>query len=89
MEHVIIRVFGVVQGVFFRVHTKEKADSLNLKGFVRNEEDGSVYIEAEGPSHKIDELILWCHKGPEKARVSRVVTESGSFRNFPDFEIQR
>ena len=46
-----ILVKGRVQGVWFRKYTKDKADSLNLSGFARNELDGSVYIEVEVDYH--------------------------------------
>jgi acylphosphatase len=48
MNHVSIRISGKVQGVFFRASTKGKAEQYGINGFVRNEKDGSVYIEAEG-----------------------------------------
>ncbi|MEQ9567382.1 MAG: acylphosphatase, partial [Pseudomonadales bacterium] len=41
-----IHVVGRVQGVFFRASTREKATSLGLKGWVMNQHDGSVLIEA-------------------------------------------
>ena len=43
-----IQVLGIVQGVWFRKYTKESADVYSLKGYVKNESDGSVYIEVEG-----------------------------------------
>jgi len=48
MKHLNITVKGVVQGVFFRASTKDQADQLGICGLVRNEQDGSVYVEAEG-----------------------------------------
>ena len=47
-KHLSIRVTGKVQGVFFRASTREEAQRLGLCGWVRNEADGSVRIEAEG-----------------------------------------
>ena len=43
-----IKVFGKVQGVFYRATTKSVADDLRLTGWVRNEADGSVSIIAQG-----------------------------------------
>ena len=48
MVHINIHITGRVQGVNFRTYTKEKAEELGILGFVRNETDGSVYLEAEG-----------------------------------------
>jgi len=44
-----LRIYGKVQGVFFRKYAQMTAQSLGLGGFVRNEPDGSVYAEVEGP----------------------------------------
>lgn len=70
-----IRVFGRVQGVWFRASAKEEADKLGICGYVRNEPDGSVYIEAEGPDALLDAFIKWCGKGPELAKVKSLEVE--------------
>lgn len=69
-----IKIFGQVQGVFFRQQSREKATELGLTGFVRNEPDDSVYAEAEGEEETLHEFIKWCESGPEHARVSKVET---------------
>jgi len=69
---VIVKVYGRVQGVGFRFYTQKKALELNLKGFVRNLTNGSVYIEAEGDAKDIDEFIDWCQMGPEWSRVIKI-----------------
>ena len=53
MKHYNIRIFGIVQGVYFRASTKMEADRLGVNGFVQNEMDGSVYIEAEGSAEQL------------------------------------
>lgn len=87
MEHVNITVRGKVQGVFFRKSTQEKAYELQISGYVQNERDGSVYIEAEGEKERIDEFIEWCKKGPKNAEVTEIKTRKGNFQNYEDFEI--
>lgn len=72
MQTVNIRVFGVVQGVFFRKTTKEKADELGVLGWVRNDRDGSVEIMASGEKNTLDQFIAWCKKGPPMAKVEEV-----------------
>lgn len=57
MKKVSIRVVGLVQGVGFRYSTKLVADQIGVYGIVRNETDGSVYIEANGEPEKIDQFI--------------------------------
>lgn len=88
-KHVNIKVSGLVQGVFFRACTKEKARELGLKGFVRNESNESVYIEAEGSVDDIETFIKWCHVGSPNAKVSGVDVKEGEMRGFEDFNIQR
>ena len=48
MKHLEIKIFGKVQGVFFRSSARQKAGELGLSGFAENLADGSVEIEAEG-----------------------------------------
>lgn len=70
------RVFGQVQGVGFRYSTKEAADRQNIKGFVRNETDGTVYVEAIGNDEAIKEFIEILKNGPAPAsNVDRVIVE--------------
>ena len=65
-------VHGRVQGVFYRAKTQKTAESMGLAGWVKNCEDGSVEIHAEGDKAKLEELIEWCHRGPALANVSNV-----------------
>jgi acylphosphatase len=68
--HVLIS--GLVQGVWFRASTKEKADQLKLAGWVRNTSQGDVEAVFEGEEHVVDEMITWCHHGPPYAQVVNV-----------------
>ena len=65
-------VRGHVQGVFFRAFVRDAAERLDLRGFVRNEPDGTVYVVATGPRPKLDELLGLLWRGPERARVEAV-----------------
>ncbi len=85
--HLIIS--GRVQGVFFRSHTKKIADSLGLKGFVRNLPDGGVEAVAVSDEDKIKEFILWCKKGPQHAEVTDVKINYPEIKEeFDSFEIR-
>ncbi len=84
----ILHVYGRVQGVGFRFYTQRKANELNIKGYVQNSPDGSVYIEAEGEEHFIDQFILWCEGGPSWARVSNVARQFIPPRDYTDFKIR-
>ncbi|MCD6367871.1 MAG: acylphosphatase [Candidatus Aenigmarchaeota archaeon] len=89
MKRIRIYVHGKVQGVFYRHNTKKIADSLNIKGWVRNKEDGSVEILAEGPDVNLKKFIEWCKVGPPMARVERldVIEEKNTTKKLSDFEI--
>jgi acylphosphatase len=68
-------VTGRVQGVSYRASTVDEARRLGLVGWVRNNPDGAVELEAEGEPAQIDALLAWCKHGPPSARVDGVVTE--------------
>ena len=88
-KRIKIKIFGQVKGVCFRENTKRKAEELGLTGWVRNESDGCVYVEAEGEEKDLKELIEWCHVGPELAKVARVEEEySDKLINYKDFCIK-
>ena len=89
MKHFNIRVSGKVQGVFFRASTKERADFFEVTGFVRNEANGDVYIEAEGEESSLQEFLKWCSRGPSRARVDNVNVEESDLKNFGNFRVDR
>lgn len=89
MKHFNIRVTGQVQGVWYRGSAERKARQLGLTGFVRNQPDGSVYAEAEGPEALLLEFVEWCRQGPELARVDEVQVTEGEVSGFPDFSVRR
>lgn len=87
--HFKIKVQGRVQGVFFRVSTQREAARLGLTGFVRNEPDGTVYIEAEGEPDKLDRLLTWIKLGgPPQGEVSEYKCEESEVQNFTGFNIR-
>ncbi len=65
-------VHGRVQGVGFRWWVRREARALGLSGWVRNEPDGSVRAEAEGPRDALDVLADRLRTGPPGSRVDRV-----------------
>jgi len=90
VKHITLRVYGHVHGVFFRASTKEKAQELGLTGFVQNEADGTVYIEAEGNAEALKQLEQWAHEGPRRAKVEKVeVKEMGDLVGFKEFKVKR
>lgn len=72
------RVYGLVQGVYFRDTTRQNATTLNLTGWVRNVHDGSVEVVAEGPRPALEALLKFLQVGPSHAHVERVAVEWGT-----------
>ena len=68
-------VHGDVQGVGFRYFLLRKAGELGLKGWVRNNDDGTVELVAEGPRERLEALRRAAEEGPRLARVTRVDAE--------------
>ena len=88
MKNVQIYITGRVQGVGFRYSALQKARELHIAGFVKNERDRSVFIEAEGTEENVDQMVLWCHKGPSFARVENVRVMTGLIKNYTTFTIR-
>lgn len=89
MKHLNITVSGKVQGVFYRAFTQKEAERLQVNGFVRNQPNGDVYIEAEGEESALKELINWCKTGSPNAIVQEVKTAEGELKKFTGFRIVR
>lgn len=79
-------VKGRVQGVGFRYYTRQRAQSLNLKGWVRNTYDGSVQLVAEGPRRDVEALLDAVRIGPSTSRVDDVEVDwslpTGEYEGF-------
>lgn len=89
-SHYNITVKGKVQGVFYRASTQKKAEELSVTGWVKNQSDGSVYIEAEGKPDQLQALVEWCKSGPPIAQVDNVeVIFSDQLKGFEKFEVRK
>ena|SRR5262249_12054068 len=81
-------ITGKVQGVYFRHNTRIVATKFDVKGWVRNLEDGQVEAVLEGDEVNVNAVLEWCHKGPPKAEVDDVKVEYEGYRGeFQDFSI--
>ena len=83
-----VRATGRVQGVFFRAWTKQAADELGVRGWVRNCTDGSLEAHLEGDEDEIDELIARMRDGPRGASVSELATRPAEVQSFSDFTLR-
>jgi len=77
-----------VQGVGFRFYTQKTALELGVCGFVKNQRDGSVYIEAEADAEIIELFINWVEKGPEWARVDDIHLQEIPEQGHEGFKIR-
>jgi acylphosphatase len=83
-----IRVSGHVQGVGYRWSAAREARTRDIKGYIKNLSDGSVYIEAEGSIIQLTTFIEWCKKGPGFGFVESVDIETVPPLNYTDFRIE-
>ena len=85
------RVFGRVQGVYFRHSTRMEAERLGIRGIARNLPDGSVEVFAQGETVAVQALRQWLHLGPPQARVDSVEEiklDSAALELPPKFQVR-
>jgi acylphosphatase len=83
-----ITVSGRVQNVGFRYYTAIAARENNVNGFVKNEPDGTVYIEAEGEEDNLDKFVSFCRRGPQWARVDQFDIQEQPLMNYKGFRVK-
>ena len=85
-----LRIYGRVQGVFFRSTMRDLARELGVTGWVRNLPDGSVEAIVEGEKGSVERIVEWAHQGPPLARVDRVQVRWEDYRGeFEGFRVVR
>ncbi len=90
-EHEIARdvvVHVLVQGVFFRSTCLDQAVKVGVRGWARNEYDGTVAAHFEGPAEAVETLVEWCRKGPRHAVVQRVEVSDSTPEGHGRFEVR-
>jgi len=80
-------ITGTVQGVFFRLFIKENAERYDVKGFVRNLEDGRVEVFIEGNTDNVNKMIELCKKGPKHSQIRKVELKDERFQGFKEFKV--
>ena len=81
---------GRVQGVGFRWFVHREASELNLRGWVRNTEEGDVEVLAAGEAADLDDLRASLKRGPRGCRVDRLVEHTlndSEAQNLDSFRI--
>ncbi len=89
MKAVEARVYGRVQGVFYRATARAEGARLGLRGWVKNVADGSVALRLQGDPAVVDAMLDWCSVGPPAARVHRVeVIDAAPDERLRGFEVR-
>ncbi len=83
-----VRVFGRVQGVFFRQWTVNEASRLGVKGWVHNARDGSVEAHLAGEEGAVAKLVEHMRRGPPQARVEDVTVDSVEPETVEGFSVK-
>jgi acylphosphatase len=83
-----LRLYGRVQGVWFRGSMARKASELKVAGWVRNRFDGTVEAVVEGSPDAVEAIIAWAKRGPrgaivERAEVTEATGDYAEFRMLP------
>ena len=85
-RRIVCKIFGRVQGVMFRDFVARNAKKFGLIGEVRNLDDGTVYVIAEGAKVQLEEFSTAMKKGSMLSRVDDVGVDwdepSNEFDNF-------
>ncbi len=89
MHQLSLKIYGRVQGVYFRHTTKQTADALGIVGWVKNCPDGCVEVLAQGDEEKLVAVKKFCERGSEMAKVERIeeVWQDIQEQKFERFEI--
>ena len=81
-------LFGRVQQVGFRHFVFTLALELGINGFVKNQPDGCVYVEAEGDTHTVDVFVEHCKKGPSHSVVTKFQINPLPLQYFDSFTLR-
>jgi len=85
---ILLRLWGVVQGVNLRWMIQRKAVQLGLGGYVKNMPNGSVEVGVIGEKEKINSLIEWFKSNPGYSQISQIDEEDDEIiGDFNDFTI--
>lgn len=84
-----LTVHGKVQGVFFRARTRQLAEQHRVRGWVANQQDGTVEVWLEGANDAVDAVESWIGDGgPPDAHVTEVHTEDADPAGHDHFEVR-
>jgi acylphosphatase len=83
-----VRVFGRVQGVFFRQWTLKQARALGVSGWIHNAADGSVEAHLSGDGATVSAVIEHMRRGPPQARVDDITVQEIEPEDVQGFSVR-
>lgn len=89
METVHLLIRGKVQGVFFRETSRQLAEKLHIKGWIKNTPDGKVEALVTGDENDLNDFVSFCKAGPGRAVVDEVKVSKKQKIDFEKFEVIR
>lgn len=89
METLHLLISGKVQGVFFRETSRQLAEKLAIKGWIKNTFDGKVEALITGEEKALNDFVNFCKVGPDRAVVDEVKVSKQHTIDFEKFEIIR
>ncbi|MGH8670685.1 MAG: acylphosphatase [Burkholderiales bacterium] len=83
-----LRLYGKVQGVYFRGSMYHQARTLGATGWVRNRRDGTLEAVVQGSQEAVETLIRWARRGPELAVVENmeISDAEGDYERFSQLD---
>ena len=87
-DAVKIIIKGRVQGVSYRYFALKQAETFNISGWVKNDDNGDVNAYAEGDREDLDQYIKYLKRGSVFARVDEVILNwEAEDKTYNDFRI--
>jgi len=87
----IINLGLLIRGEFtntgFRFSTMKEAYHIGIKGIVKNTEEGSIYIEAEGKKNQLDQFTDWCNSMKKEISISQIQISENEVKHYKEFNI--
>ena len=83
-----VRIYGRVQGVFFRQWAVNQARALGVAGWVHNARDGSVEAHVAGNELAVERMVEHLRRGPPQARVENLTVESAEPEAVEGFSVR-
>ena len=86
-KSVRLYISGAVQGIFYVSFVKQNAEKLDVKGFLRNLEDGRIEIFLEGQIENVKKMMDLCSVGPKHSQIRNVEVKEEKYQELKSFKV--